>query len=92
MSGSASCRENHVALQPEASISVRKVPKCGDSVPHMNLLHMQLGAGIKRRLEEIDAEVQLLHAEGYGVDADRLLDERIDLAQAREDLKRKVLS
>jgi RNA polymerase-binding transcription factor DksA len=58
----------------------------------MNMLHLQLGAKIKRLLEEIDAEVQRLHAEGYGIDADRLLDERIDLARAREDLNRKLMS
>jgi hypothetical protein len=58
----------------------------------MNMLHLQLGAKIKRRLEEIDAEVQRLHAEGYGIDADRLLDERIDLARDREDLNRKLMS
>jgi hypothetical protein len=52
----------------------------------MNMLHLQLGATITRRLAEIDAEVGQLHADGYGVDADRLLDERIDLVPAREDL------
>jgi hypothetical protein len=58
----------------------------------MNVLHLQLGANIKRRLAEIDCEVLELHAAGYAVDADRLLDERIDLAQARDDLKHKLLS
>ena len=58
----------------------------------MNMLHLQRGATITRRLAEIDSQVGELHAEGYAVDADRLLDERIDLAQAREDLKFKLLS
>jgi hypothetical protein len=59
---------------------------------HMNVLHLQLGANIKRRLAEIDSEVLQLHTEGYAVDADRLLDERIDLAQERDELKHRVLS
>ena len=58
----------------------------------MNMLHLQLGANITRRLAEIDSQVGELHAEGYAFDADRLLDERIDLAQAREELKFKLLS
>ena len=58
----------------------------------MNVLHMQLGASITRRLAEIDAQVGELHADGYGVEADRLLDERVELARAREDLKGKLLS
>jgi hypothetical protein len=58
----------------------------------MNVLHLQLGANIKRRLAEIDLEVGELHAAGYAIDADRLLDERLDLARAREELKSKLLS
>jgi hypothetical protein len=58
----------------------------------MNVLHLQLGANIKRRLAEIDSAVLELHTEGYAVDADRLLDERIDLVQERDELKHKVLS
>ena len=58
----------------------------------MNVLHLQLGATITRRLAEIDSQVGQLHAEGYAVDADRLLDERIDLVRERENLKGKLLS
>jgi hypothetical protein len=59
---------------------------------HVNILHLQLGATIKRRLAEIDQEVGELHAAGYSIDADRLLDERLDLVERREALKRTLLS
>jgi hypothetical protein len=58
----------------------------------MNLLHMQLGVSIKRRLAEIDAEVGVLHAQGYDRDADRLLEERFELVETREALHRTLLA
>ena len=58
----------------------------------MNLLHMQLGASITLRLAEIDEEVGVLHAQGYAVEADRLLDERFELVETREALHRTPLA
>jgi hypothetical protein len=53
----------------------------------INVIHLQRGAHIKRRLREIDREVADCYDEDYLVDADRLLDERLELAEAREALK-----
>jgi hypothetical protein len=58
----------------------------------MNILHIQLGASIKRRLAEIDNEVRALHDQGYDVDADRLLEERHELIETREELYRTLMS
>jgi hypothetical protein len=67
--------------------------KAGAVTPgRMNLLHMQLGASIKLRLAEIDDEVGVLHAQGYAIDADRLLEERFELVETREALHRKLLA
>ena len=54
----------------------------------MNVIHMQRSAFIKRRLGEIDREVADCYHDRYLVEADRLLDERIELAAARETLDR----
>jgi len=54
----------------------------------VNLIHLQRGAHIKRRLGEIDREVADCYHDRYLVEADRLLDERIELAAARETLDR----
>lgn len=59
---------------------------------HVNILHLQVGATIKRRLAEIDREIGELHAQGYKLDADRLLDERLVLVEQREALKRTLLA
>lgn len=59
---------------------------------HRNILHLQLGATITRRLAEIDSELGELHAQGYKADADRLLDERFALIEEREALKRTLLA
>jgi hypothetical protein len=48
---------------------------------HRNMIHMQRGAAIKRRLGQIDADVVRHHARGDRTDVDALLDERVDLAQ-----------
>ena len=53
---------------------------------------MQLGASIKRRLAEIDDEIRARRAQGYHVDADRLLDERHELIETRDELYRTLMS
>ena len=53
-----------------------------DVMAPRNLLSLQRTAAFERRLQEIDAAVAVLHAEGYGIDADRLLDERAALLAA----------
>ena len=58
----------------------------------VNLIHLQRGAHIKRRLREIDREVAACYHDDYLVEADRLLDERIELAAARETLDRERLA
>jgi hypothetical protein len=58
----------------------------------MNVLHMQRRASIKQRLAEIDDEVGALHARGYSVDADRLLEERFELVETSEALHRTLLA
>jgi len=58
----------------------------------VNVIHLQRGAFIKRRLGEIDREVADHYAEDYLVDVDRLLDERIELAQQRDALERELLA
>jgi len=58
----------------------------------MNVIHMQRSAFIKRRLGEIDREVADCYEQRYLVDADRLLDERIELAAARDALKSQQLA
>jgi hypothetical protein len=52
----------------------------------MNVIHMQRGWFITRRLGEIDREVAEYYADDYLVDVDRLLDERIELAERRDTL------
>ena len=47
-----------------------------------NLLSLQRAAAFEQRLHEIDAAIAVLHAEGYGADADRLLEERTELVEA----------
>jgi hypothetical protein len=47
-----------------------------------NILSLQRTAAFVQRLGEIDAAITVLHAEGYGDDADRLLDERTELVEA----------
>jgi hypothetical protein len=47
-----------------------------------NLLSLQRTAAFEQRLQEIDAAVAVLHAGGYGIDADRLL-ERTALLESR---------
>jgi hypothetical protein len=47
-----------------------------------NLLSLQRAAAHAQRLREIDAAVAARHAEGYGAEADRLLDERLALVAA----------
>lgn len=37
------------------------------------------GLRLQKRIAEIDVEVAALHRDGYGTDADRLLDERTEL-------------
>jgi hypothetical protein len=49
---------------------------------HKNMIHLQRGAAIKRRLAQIDADVAMHHVRGDRTDVDELLDERIELAQA----------
>jgi hypothetical protein len=58
----------------------------------MNVLQMQLGASISRRIAEIDSEVGGLHARGYAADADRLLEERYELAETRKALQQQLMS
>ena len=62
------------------------------TVFRMNMLHLQLRASIKRRLAEIDVEVLSLHTEGYAADADRLLEERFELAETRDALQQRLLA
>ena len=54
----------------------------------MNVIHLQRAAFIRRRLGEIDRAVADSYAEDYLVDVDRLLDERIELAEKRDALMR----
>ena len=58
----------------------------------MNVIHMQRGWFITRRLGEIDRQVAEYYAEDYLVDVDRLLDERIELAEKRAALDREILA
>jgi hypothetical protein len=51
-------------------------------MPPRNILSLQRAAAFAQRLREIDAAVAARHAEGYGAEADRLLDERIALVAA----------
>jgi hypothetical protein len=46
---------------------------------HRNLIHLQRGAALTRRLAQIDADVAVRHVRGERTDVDDLLDERIDL-------------
>ena len=48
---------------------------------HRNMIHMQRGVAMNRRLAQIDADVVRHHARGDRTDVDELLDERLDLAQ-----------
>jgi hypothetical protein len=43
-------------------------------------------AGFWSRLADLDAEIMRCHADGYGVDVDRLLDERAQWQQERDEL------
>ena len=45
-------------------------------------------AGFWNRLADLDAEIARCHAEGYGADVDRLLDERAEWQRERDDLFR----
>lgn len=58
----------------------------------MNVIHLQRGAFIRRRMGEIDREVADRYAEDYLVDVDRLLDERIELAEKQEALLREQVA
>lgn len=51
-----------------------------------NLITMQRAHGVACHIAQIDREVAALHAEGYMVDVDRLLDERQALTDARREL------
>jgi uncharacterized small protein (DUF1192 family) len=57
-----------------------------------NIMHLQLGAAIKRRIAQLDAEIAQLHAEDYAVDADRALDARSELVAERDALKTRLLA
>ena len=45
-------------------------------------------AGFWNRLADLDAEIAQCHAEGYVVEVDRLLDERVRWQQERDELFR----
>jgi hypothetical protein len=57
-----------------------------------NIMHLQLGAAIKRRMSELDEQIAALYAEGYAVDADRALDDRLALIEQRDALKTRLLA
>ena len=59
---------------------------------HKNMIHLQRGAAIKRRLAKIDADVAMHHVRGDRTDVNELLDERIELAQALAILPLQMLS
>lgn len=59
---------------------------------HRNMMHMQRGAAIKRRLAQIDADVAVRHARGDRTDVNELLDERLELADALVTLRSQLLA
>ena len=58
----------------------------------MNLLHLQLAMAYRVRLQEIDQAIAESHAEGYAVEADKALDERLKLVAEAAELREKLLA
>jgi hypothetical protein len=50
----------------------------------MNLLDMQRVAACGKAMARLDLEIASAHADGYSVDADRLLDERSEWQRQRD--------
>ena len=59
---------------------------------HRNVIHLQRGAALTRRLGQIDADVAMHHARGDRTDVDELLDERLELAHALATLRSQLLA
>ena len=50
----------------------------------MNLLDIQRVAACGKAIARLDSEIAAAHADGYGVDADRLLEERLQWQRERD--------
>jgi hypothetical protein len=50
----------------------------------MNLLDMQRVAACGKAIARLDSEIATAHADGYGIDADRLLEERLQWQRQRD--------
>jgi hypothetical protein len=77
--------ETHGTDRPNAQQCAAKAPDSGTAVLMRSPSEL---AGFWSRVADLDAEICRCHADGYTADVDRLLDERAEWQQERDELFR----